>query len=151
VNWLPLVDGPVRSLPPVDGPVRTNPHVRAPWRAVIRSRRGRGSATVAVVGVVGVLLAMVVGALMVISAVVASHQARSAADLAALGAAAVLVRGEPAVAACSTAGAVASRNGAALATCQTDPDLSVEIEVRVPATMPHVGVASARSRAGPSP
>jgi secretion/DNA translocation related TadE-like protein len=151
VRRLSLVDGPVRGLPPVDGPGRTNTDARAPWRAVIWSFREHGSATVAVVGVVGVLLATVVGALMVISAVVASHRAHSAADLAALGAAAVLVRGEPAVAACQTAGAVAARNGAGLATCQTDLDLSVEIEVLVPATMPHVGVAFARSRAGPSP
>jgi secretion/DNA translocation related TadE-like protein len=94
---------------------------------------------------------MVFGALMVISAVVASHRAQSAADLAALAAAGVLVRGEPPVAACSTAGALASRNGAGMATCQIEPDLSVEIVVRVAATMPHIGLASARSRAGPSP
>jgi secretion/DNA translocation related TadE-like protein len=106
---------------------------------------------VAVVGVVGVLLAIAVGALMVISAVVASHRAQSAADLAALGAAAALVRGEPALTACAIAGAVASRNGAGLVTCQSDPDLSVTIEVQVPATMSHVGLASARSRAGQAP
>jgi secretion/DNA translocation related TadE-like protein len=120
-------------------------------RGATGSCRHRGSATVAVVGVVAVLLAMAVGALMVVSAVVASHQAHSAADLAALGAAAALVRGEPALTGCEAAGAVASRNGAGLVRCQTEPDLSVEIEVRVVATMPHVGVAAARSRAGPSP
>ena len=157
---------------PAEGSERTAPEVPTPSRQVpawtgdgptpgcdplasrrgaIRSYRERGSATVAVVGVVGVLSAMVVGALMVISAVVASHRAQLAADLAALDAAAVLVRGEPAEAACATAGALASTNGAGLATCRTDSDLSVEIEVRVPATIPHVGVASGRSRAGPSP
>ena len=138
--------------PPVDGSVWTNSEAPPAMRGgTIWARRDRGSATVAVVGVIGVLLAMVVGALLVISASVASHRAQSAADLAALGAAAVLVRGEPAVAACATAGAVASLNGAGLDTCLTDRDLSVEVVVRVVATRPHVGVASARSRAGPSP
>ena len=54
----------------------------------------------AVLGVVGVLLAMTVGALTVVSAVVASHRAQSAADLAALAAAAALVAGEGSGAAC---------------------------------------------------
>ena len=138
-------------VPPVEGSVRTNLHAPAPSPSAAGRCRDRGSATVAVVGVVGVLLAIAVGALMVISAVVASHRAQSAADLAALGAAAALVRGEPALTACAFAGAVASRNGAGLVTCQSQPDLSVTIEVRVPATMSHVGLASARSRAGPSP
>jgi secretion/DNA translocation related TadE-like protein len=148
----------VRGRPSVDGSVRANAAATArsrgaaaPNRGATGSCRDRGSATVAVVGVVGVLLAMAVGALMVISSVVASHQAHSAADLAALGAAAALVRGEPALTACAAAGSVASRNGAGLVSCSTEPDLSVEIEVRVVATMPHVGVAAARSRAGPSP
>ena len=149
--------------PPLDGSVRMGcdaatrgrdaaaPRCGVVGRHVVASCRDPGSATVAVVGAVGVLLAMLIGALLVISAVVASHRAQSAADLAALGAAATLVRGEPAEAACATAGAVASLNGAGLATCQTAPDLTVEVVVRVVATMPHVGVASARSRAGPSP
>ena len=142
----------MRGRPSVDGSVRANAAATArsrgaaaPNRGATGSCRDRGSATVAVVGVVGVLLAMAVGALMVISSVVASHQAHSAADLAAL------VRGEPALTACAAAGSVASRNGAGLVSCSTEPDLSVEIEVRVVATMPHVGVAAARSRAGPSP
>ena len=138
-------------VPPGEGSVRMHPGAPSPSRGATGSCRDRGSATVAVVGVVAVMLAMTVGALMVISAVVASHRAQSAADLAALGAAAALVRGEPALTACAFAGAVASRNGAGLVTCQSDPDLSVTIEVRVPATMTHVGTATARSRAGPSP
>jgi secretion/DNA translocation related TadE-like protein len=141
----------VTRVPPGEGSVRMQPGAPSPSRGATGSCRDRGSATVAVVGVVGVLLAMTVGGLMVISAVVASHRAHSAADLAALGAAAALVRGEPALTACAFAGAVASRNGAGLVTCQSQPDLSVTIEVRVPATMSHVGLASARSRAGPSP
>jgi secretion/DNA translocation related TadE-like protein len=93
---------------------------------------------------------MTVGALLVISAVVASHRAQSAADLAALAAAAALVAGEPAPSACSAGGAVATRNGARLVSCRAGRDLSVELSVEVFATAPRVGTPTARSRAGPA-
>lgn len=113
--------------------------------------RDRGSGTVAVLGALGVLLAMTVGALTVVSAVVASHRAQSAADLGALAAAAGLVRGESSAAACAQGAAIAARNGGSLATCHAGPDLSVELVVEVRATVARVGTAIARSRAGPSP
>jgi secretion/DNA translocation related TadE-like protein len=99
---------------------------------------------------VSVLLAMTVGALLVGSAVVASHRAQSAADLAALAAATSLVGGEPATSACSAAAAVAIRNGARLATCRAEADLSVELSVEVSAAAQRIGAATARSRAGPA-
>jgi secretion/DNA translocation related TadE-like protein len=105
---------------------------------------------VAVLGVVGVLLAMTVGALTVVSAVVASHRAQSAADLAALAAGAALVAGEGSGAACGRGVAVAARNGASVTSCRAGPDLSVELVVDVPATMPRLGAATARARAGPA-
>jgi secretion/DNA translocation related TadE-like protein len=99
---------------------------------------------------VGVLLAMTVGALMVVSAVLASHRAQSAADLAALAAAMTLIRGESSSAACAQGSAVAAGNGGLLATCRAGPDLTVEMAVDVRSTLPWVATARARSRAGPS-
>ncbi len=103
-----------------------------------------------VLAVVAVVLAMTVGALSVVSAVVASHRAQAAADLAALAAAAVFVRGEPSGVACGRGAEVAARNGGRLADCRAGPDLSVELVVQVEAGMARVGTATARSRAGPS-
>ena len=113
-------------------------------------RRDRGSATVVVLAAVAVVLAMTVGALSVVSAVVAAHRAQAAADLAALAAAAMFVHGEPSGAACGRGADVAARNGGRLAACRTWPDLSVELVVQVEARMARVGTATARSRAGPS-
>ena len=119
----------------------------------VRSRRrvrDRGSGTVAVVGVAGVLLAMTVGALFLVSAVVAAHRAQAAADLGALAAAAAMSRGESSSAACERGATVAARNGAVVASCRPAPGLSVEVLVEVRATAPRVGTAAARSRAGQS-
>jgi secretion/DNA translocation related TadE-like protein len=103
-----------------------------------------------VLGALGVLLAMTVGALVVVSAVLSSHRAQSAADLAALAAAAALVRGESPSGACGQGTAVAAKNGGRLATCRAGPDLSVDLAVEVRATVTWVGSATARARAGPS-
>ena len=116
----------------------------------MRDDRDRGSGTVLVVAAVGMVLALVVGALAVVSAVVASHRAQSAADLAALAAAAALGRGETPGAACGVAGRLAGRDGAGLVSCRTGPDLRVELVVTVDATLATVGAATARSRAGPA-
>jgi secretion/DNA translocation related TadE-like protein len=115
-----------------------------------RGQRDRGSATVVVLAAVAVVLAMTVGALSVVSAVVAAHRAQAAADLAALATAAVFVRGEPSGVACGRGADIAARNGGRLAACRTGPDLSVELVVHVEAGMARVGTATARSRAGPS-
>jgi secretion/DNA translocation related TadE-like protein len=124
---------------------------RRPWaRGRSVPQRERGSGTVAVLGAVGVILAMTVGALFVVSAVVASHRAQSAADLAALAAAAALVRGEPSTAACATGAGVAARNGATVSGCRAGADLSVELVVELQASAARAGTATARSRAGPA-
>jgi len=115
-----------------------------------RLGRDRGSGTVLVVGAIGLLLTLVTSALSVVTAVVASHRAQSAADLGALAAAGALVRGELPGAACAAAGRIAGRGGAVLTSCRAESDLSVEVVVNVAATLPRVGVATARSRAGPS-
>ena len=93
---------------------------------------------------------MTVGALWVVSAVVAAHRAQSAADLAALAVAAALVRGEPTATACGEGVALAVRNGGRLTSCQAGPDFSVELVVQVRAAVSPVGTATARSRAGPA-
>ena len=153
VRALTVVRAMVESRTPLRGPRPVLGHRhRAPRGRVCRREGGRdrGSGTVAVLGVVGVLLAMTVGALTVVSAVVASHRAQSAADLAALAVGAALVAGEGSGVACGRGVAVAARNGGSVTSCQTAPDLSVELVVDVPATMPRLGAATAYARAGPA-
>ena len=111
--------------------------------------RDRGAATVLVVGLVAALLVLTAGALVIASAVVASHRARVAGDLAALGGAAVLQDGADGGRACTVAGRVARANGAALQGCSSG-DAIVTVLVSVDAAL-WPRPASARSRAGPEP
>jgi secretion/DNA translocation related TadE-like protein len=81
------------------------------------------------------------------SATVARQRARSAADLAALGAALRAWDGEEA--ACAWAAELSARNGARLVDCHLDGlDAIVTVEV-VPAGLPGGGRAHASARAGP--
>ena len=82
----------------------------------IRDERGSGIAVLAVAIAVGVLAAW--SALVLVSYVEASHRARSAADLAAVGAAEAAWSG---AAGCSVARTVATANGGELVDCQIDP------------------------------
>lgn len=115
-----------------------------------RSTQERGSATVVMLGVIAVVLMVTVSALMLASAALASHRARAAADLGALAAAGVLIRGEPSVAACQLADRVASANHGQLQSCAT-LGTEVRLSVAVSAGVKGLGVATARSRAGPGP
>jgi secretion/DNA translocation related TadE-like protein len=110
----------------------------------------RGSATVVMLGVIAVVLILTVSGLMLASAVLASHRARAAADLAALASAGVLMRGEPPVEACQLAARVAAANRGQLQRC-TAVRSEVRLSVAVLAGMRGLGVATARSRAGPGP
>ena len=110
----------------------------------------RGSATVVILAVIAVVLMLTVSGLMLASAVVASHRARSAADLAALAAAGVLTRGEPLVAACRSAAHVAAANHGRLQSCAA-VGTEVRLSIAVRAGVHGLGVATARSRAGPGP
>lgn len=101
-------------------------------------------------GVIAVVLMVTVSGLILASAVLASHRARAAADLAALAAAGVLIRGEPSAAACQCAARVASANHAEVRSCTT-LGTEVRLRVAVPAGVKGLGVATARSRAGPGP
>jgi secretion/DNA translocation related TadE-like protein len=109
----------------------------------------RGSATVVMLGVVAAVLTLTVSGLLLSSAVLASHQARAAADLSALAAAGALLKGEPSPAACRSAGLVATANHGRLQRCVA-VGMQAWISITVPAGMRGLGVASARSRAGPA-
>lgn len=115
-----------------------------------RSPDERGSATVVMLGVIAAVLMLTISGLLLASAVLASHRARAAADLAALAAAGVLMRGEPAPAACESAARVAALNHGRMEQCIAS-GTEVQLSVAVIASVKGVGVASARSRAGPGP
>ncbi|MBW0256267.1 histidine kinase, partial [Cellulomonas sp. PS-H5] len=106
--------------------------------------RDRGSASVLVVGLVGVvvLLAGTLGLLGVVQA--ARGRAQAAADLAALAAAERRLRGhaDP----CGLAREVAARNGAALAGCTAVGEGDVHVRTTVRTV---VGDAAAEALAGP--
>jgi len=101
-------------------------------------------------GVIAAVLMLTISGLLLASAVLASHRARTAADLAALAAAAGLIRGEPLGAACDTAAQVAARNHGRMVQCSAT-GTEVRLRVSVLAGVRGVGVATARSRAGPDP
>ncbi|MGT2529128.1 Rv3654c family TadE-like protein [Streptomyces nojiriensis] len=107
--------------------------------------RDRGSATVWAVLVVAVLGAVFGGVLLLGQAVVARHRAASAADLAALAAAANWAHG-PATA-CAAAARVAGAQGAGLSGCVLEGEVA-EVTARV-AAGPFA--PTIRSRAGPAP
>ncbi|WP_225878061.1 Rv3654c family TadE-like protein [Spongiactinospora rosea] len=108
----------------------------------------RGSATLWVVAFMGVLMAMAMGVAYVGMARVAVHRARSAADLSALAAARVVVRGNDQ--ACDEAESVASANHAVLERCRVD-GLTAEVWVSVRYALPGLAErrVTSRARAGP--
>lgn len=113
-------------------------------------RSERGSATVLAAGLLGVLLCLGLAALLLASAVIASHRARAAADLAALAAAGAVLRGQADGAVCQVAAAVARDNSARLASCARDGS-SVRVTVTVRPAVGRLGDATARARSGPPP
>jgi len=114
-----------------------------------RARDERGSATVWVLALSGILLSLGAAAVLVVTAVAARHRAEAAADLAALAAAGRAVSG--AADPCTAAASIAVANGAALESCTVLPGAVVEIRVGVRVTLRPLGVrwAHAGARAGP--
>jgi secretion/DNA translocation related TadE-like protein len=110
---------------------------------------------VLVVAAVGVALVLLWGALALGSAVVASHRARTAADLGALAAAQAIQQGVDPRAACALGSSIAARNGAQLRGCAVAGDGSVTSRATVTASYSLLGAgrraATAMARAGPSP
>lgn len=121
----------------------------AGWRTRRSSFRAEdgGAATLLVVGLVAALLVVTMGGLLIAGAVVASHRARLAADLAVIAGAASLRDGAPVDRACAAARRVAAMNGARLVTCAAD-GLVLEVGAAV-AGPAWFEPARARSRAGP--
>ena len=115
-----------------------------------RSSDARGSATVLMVGVIASLFILTISGLLLASAVLASHRARTAADLAALAGSAVLMQGGSAGAACESAAQIAAMNHGRMERCIVS-NTDVLLSVAVLAGVHGVGTASARSRAGPGP
>ena len=124
----------------------------APARTdVARRPQGeRGSGTVLALAMVMVLCLLATSAAVLSSAVVASHRARSAADLAALAAATSWLDGISAGSTCATAARVAAANGAALSGCAPAGE-SVTVVVEVRPGLGPIPAAAARARAGPAP
>ena len=112
----------------------------------------RGSGTVLMLGITGVVGALMVAFVLIGSAFVSAHRARAAADMAAVGAARSLQLGGDAARACREADSLARANRARLVRCQADgPDGSIEAAVstaRMVAALGH-GEARAQARAGP--
>ena len=117
------------------------------WR---RSLGDRGSVAVVTLGVISVVLLLTISGLVLASAVLSSHRARAAADLAALAAAGALTRGESAGTACELAAAVAAANHGRVQQCVAS-GMEVRLSVAVPAAVRGLGNATARARAGPAP
>jgi secretion/DNA translocation related TadE-like protein len=113
--------------------------------------RERGSATVWVLALSGVLAVLGAACLLVGVAAVARHRAGAAADMAALAGAGRAAVGDPA--ACTTAAAVARADGAALDGCDLGAGGVVTVRVRVTVRLGPFGSAPAlaRARAGPAP
>ena len=112
--------------------------------------RERGSATVWVLVLCGVLATVGMAVVLTGAAVVARHRAGTAADLAALAGATRAVQGADA---CAEAARLAAANAAELTGCEVEPGSRVRVTVSVPVVLGRLGVFSAtgRARAGPVP
>lgn len=110
----------------------------------------RGSATVWVIALSGVLAVVGAAVVLVAAATVARHRAEAAADLAALAAAGRAAWGE--ADGCALAELVATANAARLVSCAVGAGAVVEVRVSVPVRLGRLGVlsASGRALAGPA-
>lgn len=107
----------------------------------------RGAATVLAAFLVAVLVTVSIGGIWFGAAVLARHRAQSAADLAALAAAARIAAGS--VVACGQAEALARAMRARLLSCDVT-ELDVTVTVAVDTGLRTAGPARAAARAGPS-
>lgn len=114
-----------------------------------RSGRDRGSATVLGLGAILLMLAVLMGFLVLGSAVRASLQARAAADAAALAGAGVLLEGGDEASACDVAGELSAANGAELLHCEGNDGgtATVTARLRVEVTLAVPGVPRWQARA----
>ncbi|MGH4022817.1 MAG: Rv3654c family TadE-like protein [Pseudonocardiaceae bacterium] len=109
----------------------------------------RGAATVWSAGALAVLLVVAMAGVHLGGALVARHQAESAADLAALAGAVRAIAGERP--ACDRALRVTDRMRVRLESCRVAGwDVLVEVSARPGGPLARFGVAEARARAGPA-
>jgi secretion/DNA translocation related TadE-like protein len=110
-------------------------------------RPERGTASLFVVGLTGVLLLIGMAAAFVVATAAAHRRAQGAADLAALAAATALQQGaDP----CGVAVSFAGANGASLTSCRVlGEDVSVQVAVEGPQFLGHGWEPVGRARAGP--
>jgi secretion/DNA translocation related TadE-like protein len=109
----------------------------------------RGSATVWVLALAGLLAVLAAAVVLVGAAVVARHRATTAADLAALAAAGRAVVGD--ADACAAARRIARADDAELESCTVGTGTVAEVHVRVPVRLGPLGLAGARARARAGP
>ena len=104
------------------------------------------------VGLVGVLSTLLVTALLMAAVAIAGQRARTAADLAALGAAGAALSGADRAGSCAVAGEVATANGAVLTSCDLLPaSTSRKPGLRSgPSSRDQVSVTSADAVVGPA-
>jgi secretion/DNA translocation related TadE-like protein len=108
-----------------------------------------GSASVCLIGVAAVVVAVGLAAALAGAATTARHRAQAAADLGALAGARYAVAGQET--ACGRAAAIIASNGARMAGCRLDVlDLVVTAEVPVSGAPAGLGPARASARAGPA-
>ena len=109
----------------------------------------RGSASLLVVSLAGVVMLVGLAAAFVTATAAAHRRAQSAADLAALAGAVTLQRGEDA---CAGAAVVARGNDADLLGCEVlGDDVRVAVRVPSPEVAGHGWEVVGRARAGPAP
>jgi secretion/DNA translocation related TadE-like protein len=110
----------------------------------------KGVATVWAAGTIVVLVSMAVFGLQLGEAILARHQAESAADLAALAGATAVVAGEQY--ACTQAHRVTDRMRVQLVSCRLrDGDVLVDVAVQPGGWLGGLEAATSRARAGPVP
>ena len=109
--------------------------------------RDRGSASVVMVAVVGVVVSTTAGTLVLAGVVRASHQARLGADLAAVAGALQLRDGASTSVACAGAAHIAMANDTRLQSCSVNSHDVTVVVVASTSAWPQPAVA--RARAGP--
>ncbi|MBO3130657.1 Rv3654c family TadE-like protein [Dermatophilus congolensis] len=110
--------------------------------------RDRGSGTVLVLGIVGLVITVFLAWVVVGAAVIASHRATAAADLAAVGAAKSLVLGGSGADACRRGRSIAQKNDARLSSCRVSgKEVAVTAVVNLSGSLPRFGFYQARAEA----
>jgi secretion/DNA translocation related TadE-like protein len=116
----------------------------------MRQPEDQGFVTVAVAGLIAVLLSVTSAVALIGGVAVARHRAATAADLAALAAATHALEGPSA--ACRAAGAVAVAHRAQLSRCELlGSDATVEVRISPRGPLGRWGSARGVARAGPVP